>query len=351
MLAVALTACGGGGGGTSSSTNTPTNPPQGPAEVPTVSGVAATGAAMTGTVSLKDSIGNNVDLGPDQLGANGNFSFNVTGLTAPFYIQACDAQNNCLYSVSMSSGTGNVNPLTNLAVALAADVPDPAVVYSNPSLYNSLIQDYFNLAVAYIQSLFQSIFEQYGANPDFLTDDTFEANHQGLDGVFDHMNMNISGGVLSFNVNCVEFTDDYYDETDDFDETSIAAALLTECLVFGSGMNCPLDADTGGQNCSFPATLSLNVDSTSLGSSSLSYDFQTTIFQATSITSLTVVNGTATITGIGDLNEDPGHAFTATVVEGELDEMMMEIEGVTSPFEGTLPLIDGGYTLQEGNPE
>ncbi len=83
---------GGGGGGEEESPPAPATPaPVTPAPVtPTssVSGVAATGAAIVGEVFLKDSSVPSVELSDTLILAdNGVFSFDVTGLTTPFYIK------------------------------------------------------------------------------------------------------------------------------------------------------------------------------------------------------------------------------------------------------------------------
>ena len=78
---------------------------------PTVSGVAATGAPMSGTAFLKDSAGN-PEMSTTINGQNGIFSFNVSGKTAPYMLRA-----GSLYSMGGGPGTANINPLTNLMVA------------------------------------------------------------------------------------------------------------------------------------------------------------------------------------------------------------------------------------------
>ena len=90
-----IAGCGSGGGTTA----------------PTVSGVAATGAPMSGTAYLKDSAGNpemSTSINPQ----TGAFAFNVSGKTPPFLVRA-----GSLYSMSGGPGMANINPLSNLMVA------------------------------------------------------------------------------------------------------------------------------------------------------------------------------------------------------------------------------------------
>ena len=96
FLGIALSGCGGGGSG---------------APAPTVSGVAATGAPMSGNAFLKDSA-SNPEMSTTINAQNGAFSFDVSGKTAPFMLRA-----GSLYSMSGGPGTANINPLSNLMVA------------------------------------------------------------------------------------------------------------------------------------------------------------------------------------------------------------------------------------------
>jgi hypothetical protein len=93
-----IAGCGSGG----TSTTTSASP---------VSGVAATGAPMSGTAYLKDSAGNpemSTPINPQ----TGAFAFDVSGKTPPFMIRT-----GALYSMSGGPGTANINPLSNLMVA------------------------------------------------------------------------------------------------------------------------------------------------------------------------------------------------------------------------------------------
>ncbi|MFQ5900821.1 MAG: hypothetical protein ACE5IH_04625, partial [Thermodesulfobacteriota bacterium] len=180
ILVIALTGCGGGGGGGDEGTSGP-GPTGG---TKTVSGVAAAGAPIIGYVYLKDYTG--TILGPNEINVDGSFSFDVTGLTAPFYLRADGAVGSNgydLYSVATGEGTANINPLTSITVAAAANVNDPASVYNDPASY-SMPQTALDQAVADIQSMLQPLLDAYNANVNPITD-SFTADHTGLDGLFD----------------------------------------------------------------------------------------------------------------------------------------------------------------------
>lgn len=114
VLLFALTGCSGGDGASSGGTST-------------VSGVAATGAPIVGTVTLKDKSG--AIRGPVSTDSNGNFSIDVSGLSAPFILKAeWGLAPDTLFSVATTSGMANITPITHLALQLAAN-SNPADVF------------------------------------------------------------------------------------------------------------------------------------------------------------------------------------------------------------------------------
>ena len=177
----------GSGGGTSAST---------------VSGVAATGAPMSGTAYLKDAAGNpemSTPINPQ----TGTFAFNVSGKTPPFMIRA-----GSLYTMSGGSGTANINPLSHLMVADMA-------VFSNMSTMNSFYKNpdgttmrtmFSNMSTAR-QQMWQTmgpLLTAYGV----ATVDPISSPYaigQGLDRMFDNVNMSIDqyGNVTMMNTSGV----------------------------------------------------------------------------------------------------------------------------------------------------
>ena len=105
-LGLMLAGCGGSGGVSSQ----------------VVSGTAAVGAALSGQVSLKDS-----STPPQQkttvIGSDGSFAIDVTGMKAPFVLQAKGSAGGTDYklqSFAAGTGTANINPLSDTAVAASA---------------------------------------------------------------------------------------------------------------------------------------------------------------------------------------------------------------------------------------
>jgi hypothetical protein len=187
MLIMVGLLAGCGGGGSSSSTTK-------------VSGVAATGTPITGTVYLKDS-SNPAKALSQTINSDGSFSFDVSGMTAPFILKAtgtANGQSYTLYSFAGSTGTANINPLSHLAVVQANGGADPATVYGAPaSAKMEAIKAALANATSNIQTLFALALRDYGvANVNFISD-TYVANHTGLDLFFDLISIQVSNGTLT----------------------------------------------------------------------------------------------------------------------------------------------------------
>jgi hypothetical protein len=117
LMSVLLSACGGGGGGGGSA---PPTPPPPPPQTATISGNVAAWAALTGTVSVYDSSSHSQPVvASTAIGPGGQYSVAVTGLTAPFLLQATGQLGGqgptvTLYSVATAAGTVNITPVTSL---------------------------------------------------------------------------------------------------------------------------------------------------------------------------------------------------------------------------------------------
>ena len=108
--ALLISACGGGGDGT-------------PAPSTTLSGTAAAGAPIIGTVTIKDSATPTAQTKTVTIEANGKYTVDVTGLKAPYMVRAdgyVGGNEYHLYSAATQAdvgGTINITPLTDLIVA------------------------------------------------------------------------------------------------------------------------------------------------------------------------------------------------------------------------------------------
>jgi fibronectin type 3 domain-containing protein len=184
-LLLALAGCGGGSGSVSSQV---------------VSGTAAVGAPLSGQVSLKDSSS------PSQqrttvIGSDGSFAVDVTGLSAPFVLQAkgsAEGTSYTLHSYAEGSGTANINPLSNVIVASAAQVDDPSEAFDKADAeHNHRIGSNLAAAVNTILTKLQPLLLQYSADHTNPITARYITNHLGLDDMFDKVKITVAGGTLT----------------------------------------------------------------------------------------------------------------------------------------------------------
>lgn len=191
VVGLMLAGCGSGGSGGSGG---------GGISSQIVSGNAAVGAPLAGQVSLKDSSS------PSQqkttvIGSDGSFAFDVTGLKAPYILQGNGTVSGVAYKLhSFASGSGiaNVNPLSNVVVAGAAGVNDPQQVYAapDPTTLNK-IKSGLPVVTSEILYKLQPLLALYNATGKDPIKDHYNADHQGLDGMFDNVNITITNGVVA----------------------------------------------------------------------------------------------------------------------------------------------------------
>lgn len=183
MVVMVVSGCGGGG-------------ESGSGAADTVSGVAAAGSPLVGTVSLKDSSTPAKVSSPATIGAGGTFAINVDGMKPPFILKAQGAvgsTNYTLYSFSSGPGTANINPIANIAVANAAGGADLAALYAAPlDATMQTIASHLAKTVTDIQAKLQPLFTAYNVTANPVSGD-YTANHLGLDGVLDMVKVTISG--------------------------------------------------------------------------------------------------------------------------------------------------------------
>lgn len=128
-VGLTLAACGGGGGNATQDSAKP--PVTSPVSV-VFSGTAAVGAPLAGSVTVKDSKGVTKTA---QIGGNGAYSVDVSGMTGPFVFRATGSANGRTYTVhsiaNSADANGKIN-ITQLTDLVAANVG------------GQLAQDYFD---------------------------------------------------------------------------------------------------------------------------------------------------------------------------------------------------------------
>lgn len=171
-LIATVAACGGGGGGGST---------------PTVSGVAASGAPMSGTAFLKDS--SNSEMSTTINGQSGAFSFNVSGKTPPYMLRA-----GSYYSMASGPGTANINPATTLMVAQMGGFTNMSSMnnfYGSPNAATmASMMSNETTARQQFQQKMGPLLTQYGATGSDPMNGTYTIG-QGYDRMFDDVKMSI----------------------------------------------------------------------------------------------------------------------------------------------------------------
>lgn len=185
ILTLLLFGCSGGGGGVS-------------AQV--VSGTAAVGAPLAGQVSLKDSSSPAVERST-VIGSDGSFAIDVTGMKAPFILQAtgsANGQNHSLLSFAGGLGTANVTPISHALVAIAWGSGSPEEVFVNPDAQKlRTINDGLPAAVADLMGQLTPLLQAcdvLGMDP---LRDRFAADHTGFDGMLDLITVTVAGTSLT----------------------------------------------------------------------------------------------------------------------------------------------------------
>ncbi len=189
---------------------------------PTVSGVAAAGAPLSGTVYLKDSSNPAHELSAPAA-ADGSFSFNVSGLTPPFLLKAAGNANGsdyAYYSFAAAAGVANVNPLSHLAVAEANSSDDLASLYAAPDPARmQSIRSALDNVVGSLRTVFRPTLVRFGADGVNFITDGYAANHKGLDLMLDLIAISVSNGEVTVT-----------DRTTDTTKQTPLSAFLTDTV-------------------------------------------------------------------------------------------------------------------------
>lgn len=192
--ALLLAAC---GGGSSSSPADPV-PPVAPPPATTLSGTAAVGAPISGSVVAIDSKGKMSTA--VNTGAGGAFTVDVAGMTAPFFLSITGSSGGrqvTLNSIATAAGqTVNITPLTDLIVSTASGQPGGTALAAvcapvantvsaacTSALANAATQQRLDAAVAAVVAMIKAI-NTGNTNP--LTG-AFVANGTGMDAVLDQI--------------------------------------------------------------------------------------------------------------------------------------------------------------------
>lgn len=175
-----LSGCGGGGGDSS------------PPAARTISGTAAAGAPIVGTVSVRDSSTNPQPVRTGiPIAADGKYSVDVTGLTAPFAFLAdgtVGGKRVQLYSAAISDvdSTINITPFTDLMIRNIAGTIATTLADAISSKLSTLTASQLNAERVKLTEQLAPVLAAAGLSTSIdLLREAFNADSTGLDRVMD----------------------------------------------------------------------------------------------------------------------------------------------------------------------
>ncbi len=196
FVMIILIGCGGGSGD-----NQPTGgnqPPAGGGQV-LLSGTAATGKPIANAVvTVKDKNGTAKTGTTD---ANGKYTIDVNGLTAPFLLKVDLASSGSLFSVGGQTGVVNIHPLTDLIIETWYKVQGKTIdtAFSDPVSAPPPTATEIELIAAVVEDIVQKWLTDNGLDPntfDLITT-PFDADGSGFDNVLDSTQVDTTSGTIT----------------------------------------------------------------------------------------------------------------------------------------------------------
>lgn len=172
------------------------SPLAGPGATHQVTGVAAVGAPVFGSVTLKDSASPSQEL-TTATASDGSFAFDVSKLKAPFLIKTVSAGVS-LYSLAESDvGVTNVNPFTTLVVNAAASGANLDSTYTQltPTDLSAMVANLANAELG-VRTALKPMLDLHSVTGNLLHTE-YIANHDGADGLLDKIKVVVINGAVT----------------------------------------------------------------------------------------------------------------------------------------------------------
>ena len=222
--------------------------------VPTITGTAAAGLPIVGTVSAKGA--NGVTASAD-IDSNGDYSLNVSGLTAPYVLFASGAVNGErveLYSTGVAAGNINITPVTNLIANEVFGGLD--AVFENWEAESTTVNTAaIEAAETKIQTQLAPILAAYGISDDIdLMSVEFETDHSGMDAVLDILEITIDDNNEITITNTATGTQVTGDEAFSDTETTTIAQVISDT----AGINITLQTLSSAFATEYPSAAVIN---------------------------------------------------------------------------------------------
>lgn len=223
-----LGGCGGGG-------DTPATGGGG-APATTLSGVAAAGAPVVGSVTIKDSSAPVKKEKTVTIAADGKYTVDVSDMTGPFALRAdgrVGGREYHLYSAATPAdlgGTINITPFTDLILSNIAG--DLAANFYASGAFSSMTAAEISASETALQQRLQPLLTAVGlADSIDLLRTSFNADHSGLDGLLDVVRVTVDPATATAEIrNLISntaITDDLTSQTDTTAFTTVDAANVS----------------------------------------------------------------------------------------------------------------------------
>jgi len=178
----------------------------------TLTGTAATGAPIDGTVYVKDAKGVEKSIAT---AVDGSFTLDVPGMTPPYLLKVTPSTGPELYSFASKNGqTVNLTPTTNLAMFLAYGKSDLNTLYVGWD-GTGVSETAVATAEGTVRANLIAEMEAKGldvASFDLFTT-SFKADGSGIDGVMDGLKISVNSGSGSFTFTDLSDADLGFNET------------------------------------------------------------------------------------------------------------------------------------------
>lgn len=281
---------------------------------PVLTGTAAAGAAIVGTVTVKDALGNSRSA---VIEADGSYSVDVSGLTAPFRLRAegtVGGKTYKLHSYAESAtpeSTVNITPFTDLIISNAAQ--QIAEEFFDEATPTALDPEEIDEQEDALQAKLQDVFDAVGLGTAIdLLNMSFSADHSGLDAALDLITIetdpDTNVATITNVINDSQIVDDIQDTEDndttiviEEDEVADVTETVTDTIAIAGVFESFGDLFVGG----LPTSEAL---SALLADSFLHHDQSKSQFVTDVTTDPTVVDISFTSVSIRDLDSDAGTA-------------------------------------------
>lgn len=164
----------------------------GSSTAPIVAGLASADSPVS-SVGLKDS-SSSASLRTTTPDATGRFTFDVAGLSPPFFLKA-DAESGAVYAIASRGGTANVNPITTAACAGSSAREDAEDGEDGRSGKDSHSSEKIGDVIRELSNVLRPLFDLYGIKR--IGEDDEDRNDSHLRALLQDVSFTVKRGVVT----------------------------------------------------------------------------------------------------------------------------------------------------------